>query len=1145
MRKTFLTALFLSVFMGTFAQRGSCGEELSWSLSDGTLTISGKGLMDDYYYESSKPSWDIYKDNIKRIVVEPGVESIGDMAFSLYSAVESVELPDDLKAMGDYAFYGCVGLKAIKLPAGLISIGNGTFSYCHGLTTVTIPEKLQECGNAFSYCNNLVSVVWNADARIDTAYYWRGETEYLTVSEGGMFTNSPVKTLTIGDNVKVIPAGLFYGCPSLEYIHTSNTVECIGDGAFDGTLWLNNHKEGPVYLDHVAYKYIGTMTAPTDFEFPEGVTGINKGFFGKQPYLVKVTIPSTLKYIGTNIFYDCPSLVDAVWNAKKCLILVTNGGTLELRNPMQFTSALSNITFGNEVEYIPYALCGNCSGLRDIVLPNSVKEVSTAFSGCSGVKSIKLSESLTVIGSGAFSGCSKVSEIELPASTDSIAGYAFSGCALTELTIPENVRYIGDAAFANNSIETLHYNAVNCDFDNKNDGVFGNNKLKTIIVGDKVEVVPNIVMNNENYLTSVTIGESVTDIRFGFNGCKNFTDLTMKAINMESVSSGGFGNNLENVVLGDKVMRVPADAFKNCKKLKSVTIPGAVKFIGSSAFYGSGLESVTLPDNVTDVERSAFYGCENLASVSLGGGLRNLGEMAFYNCSSLKSVVLPESMTELKNGVFGGCGNLSSVYIPETVVSIESSAFYGSALTSLFIPKSVTSVGSDAFGKSPLTEVIMAAAPSADIKYPFSSCPDLKSVYVADVDGYNKFSAWMSSGKLKAMVSFATNSYVYNGVARELSLTNNLTAYTMQADVAPLSADAGDYELMIKTDFSGARDFSVQIPYRYTIQKASLNVNPYDFDRIYGSDNSVIEYKVEGLVNGETIEYALSEAPVFVCDADRKSPVGQYEIRLSNEPVAKNYSITYGRASMGILPKDLSVTAVDATREYGCDNPDFTILYDGFVNDENEKSLYAPYAYCMATSTSDVGDYEIIVEGGYAQNYNLVYNKGVLHIVKASQEIIWENDLQTMNVGDVTALYAYATSGLPVGYSTDAPELLEINLTEDGYVLKAKAAGTVVVTARQAGDGNWNLAEEVRKEIVIKEPSGINTARNGSLKVYPEGKNIIVRGADPCDAVNVYSVNGTLIYSRKKGNDESRIHIDNAGIYIVKVNGQVFKMSVR
>lgn len=94
---------------------GTCGGEgdgsnLTWKLtSDGTLTISGTGKMGNFgsdYWGGGEP-WAQYCDEIKKIIVEEGVTSLGRNAFSsnLYNATE-IKLPDSLTSIGTRALSG-------------------------------------------------------------------------------------------------------------------------------------------------------------------------------------------------------------------------------------------------------------------------------------------------------------------------------------------------------------------------------------------------------------------------------------------------------------------------------------------------------------------------------------------------------------------------------------------------------------------------------------------------------------------------------------------------------------------------------------------------------------------------------------------------------------------------------------------------------------------------------------------------------------------------------------------------------------------------------------------------------------------------------------------------------------------------------
>ena len=63
---------------------------------------------------------------------------------------------------------------------------------------------------------------------------------------------------------------------------------------------------------------------------------------------------------------------------------------------------------------------------------------SCAFSGCSGLTSVTIPNSVTSIGDCAFHGCSHLTSVTIPDSVTSIGKWAFYGCSgLTSVTLPK------------------------------------------------------------------------------------------------------------------------------------------------------------------------------------------------------------------------------------------------------------------------------------------------------------------------------------------------------------------------------------------------------------------------------------------------------------------------------------------------------------------------------------------------------------------------------------------------------------------------------------------------------------------------------------------------------------------------------------
>ena len=166
---------------------GTCGDNVYWSFSNGTLTISGEGAMDDFYpwddYDPSKAPWS--ELDINEIVVEDGVTSIGDYAFRSCTSLTSVAIPDSVTSIGGAAFSYCTSLTSVAIPDSVTSIGDFAFDDCTSLTSVAIPDSVTSIGDfAFNWCDSLTDV-----------YYSGSEAQWASINIGE--SNDPLTSATI------------------------------------------------------------------------------------------------------------------------------------------------------------------------------------------------------------------------------------------------------------------------------------------------------------------------------------------------------------------------------------------------------------------------------------------------------------------------------------------------------------------------------------------------------------------------------------------------------------------------------------------------------------------------------------------------------------------------------------------------------------------------------------------------------------------------------------------------------------------------------------------------------------------------------------------------------------------------------------
>ncbi|MBE6942231.1 MAG: hypothetical protein E7455_08120 [Ruminococcaceae bacterium] len=220
---------------------GTCGPNLTWMLDDeGTLTISGTGEMDGYsacYPEIwcdpfdpycrievswDNPPWSEYLLSIVKIIIEPGVTSIGSNAFVRgsdrmvpdygCSNLTSIVIPDSVTSIGDYAFYCCTSLTSITIPNSVTNIGYATFNGS-GLTSVTY------CGSEAQWNQIRVDYGNTELTKANRSYH-----KFNTVTQGSTYVaiGQSVSTCVYCSDQKIeaIPAK-FYGTS----INLGNTLD--------------------------------------------------------------------------------------------------------------------------------------------------------------------------------------------------------------------------------------------------------------------------------------------------------------------------------------------------------------------------------------------------------------------------------------------------------------------------------------------------------------------------------------------------------------------------------------------------------------------------------------------------------------------------------------------------------------------------------------------------------------------------------------------------------------------------------------------------------------------------------------------------------------------------------------------------------
>ncbi|MBR5559222.1 MAG: leucine-rich repeat domain-containing protein, partial [Oscillospiraceae bacterium] len=166
---------------------GSLGNNHEWKITDdGTLTIGGKGVMDDQPYASNYPWYDNL-DGVTTLVIEEGVTGIPNSAFKGSNGLTSLELPASLTQIKPEAFKNTGLTGTVTLPANVAIVGAGAFEGCSGVTSFVFEGNAPDVARADSAQNpsfpaNAV-LTYKCGTTGWTAESWNG---YQTVSTGHM-----------------------------------------------------------------------------------------------------------------------------------------------------------------------------------------------------------------------------------------------------------------------------------------------------------------------------------------------------------------------------------------------------------------------------------------------------------------------------------------------------------------------------------------------------------------------------------------------------------------------------------------------------------------------------------------------------------------------------------------------------------------------------------------------------------------------------------------------------------------------------------------------------------------------------------------------------------------------------------------------
>lgn len=708
-------------------------------------------------------------DKLASVIFMPGsqLEEIGGSAFA-GTAITEIILPDNVNVMGDSVLARCYSLTKVILPAALTEIPVSTFRDCgslkevviqnrvtlidkvafanSGIEEITLPDSLLTIeANAFEECLKLTTVNVSENARLNE------------IKERAFYALPKLTTIGFGKKLTTIGNNVFEGCTALADVTLPNSVTTLGTKVFYNCSALTNLtlSASLTAIPANTFENCGKIESVT---IGAAVTEIGEAAFKNCASLATVTFDPTcaITAIGTEVFYGTTALSAIALPTTVISIgesAFRNSGIATLSLPTGLTSLAANAFRG-------------CVNLAEVSIPNGLAEIGAyAFAECTGMTTLNLYGGLEQIGDFAFSGCTALQSVVIPSTVERFGANPFMNCmALTGFTMDENPNFtMHEGVLYNKTMYTLLFypaglTAETFEFPEDTHeiagGAFAASKLQSIVIPERITVIPDSAFENSALLQSVTMSNAVTSIG--------------------------------------------SSAFKGCASLNNVEIPTSVRKIGDYAFAGCAAltnDGFVMKNTGAELGSHLFEGCASLTDILPLGVFTDY----MYAGTGIVNLTIPEGYSFIKDektlasfeGVFANCTKLQSVTFPEKVADRSGlgNAFFANctALTEITLPAGMIGIGS-----------IASQGQYSDAPGVFANCVNLVTVNLPD--GFYGF----GDGCFENCVKLTTLNGNFNPDATRVGARafKNCVSFTDTAFVGVLS-DMGDEAFMNCTGLSG------------------------------------------------------------------------------------------------------------------------------------------------------------------------------------------------------------------------------------------------------------------------------------------------------------------------------------------------------
>ena len=565
------------------------------------------------------------------------LKRIDNNAFDNCLRIKKIKIPDNCK-LGNSAFNLCTALDTIFLPAGLDTIPDNLLAKCYKLKGITIPKSVKVIGkNAFQECTNLTNFpTLEKNSELDI------------VLDGAFLGCTGFKNLIIPESVTDIRKEAFLNCKNVEILSLPSSLAHLSSRVFAGCDSLKN-------------VYALSSTPPS----------VQPSTFNEKESKMKLYVDNSVKgdYEGAdtwkNFNIDAKKKIKIIYylNDEKLDSIVQDAGSLVIRGSIpqpSINKEKGEIFSGwdkDAPEIMPSDKDLEIFGYKSWI--KSYDKLVYHLQPKEEKNGKNLEARATVIGVDTANITGNDREFIIPKYVPNAEDKGMEYPVIA----------IGPRAFDNfknkSQIEKIIF-PENKSIKNVGAGAFrGCNKLIQVENFDGVTEINDSVFHNCSYLKSISFSDKVKEIhRLAFSGCSSLNPDTLLS-QLDSVSFQAFANTgieavtvAKGTALDDEVFKgctklktvtfvdgynraLPKRIFWNCDSLKNVTMRGTMHYILDGAFKGcKSLTTFDVPDGITMLNNEAFMGCRDLRSITIPGSIKNIYDRAFANCDTLRNIMV-------------------------------------------------------------------------------------------------------------------------------------------------------------------------------------------------------------------------------------------------------------------------------------------------------------------------------------------------------------------------------------------------------------------------------------------------------------------------------------------------------------------------